>query len=141
MTVATRYVDHLYSLYHGRAAVTVGVDNESVSIHPFVFEDINNVPIGLIALSAEGFANPSDVDIYHISAFNPGKGHGTRIMNFLCESADEYGVRLSIQAEAQDNGNQTMTSPELVDWYRGYGFTGDGLTGDRLLYRMPVIAL
>ena len=145
MTIATRYVDHLYSLYHGRAAVTVGVNNESVSIHPFVFEDINNVPIGLIALSAEGFAHPSDVDIYHISTFNSGKGHGSQIMDFLCDSADEYGVRLCIQAEAQQNGNQTMTSPELVDWYHGYGFNGDSSTGNdltahRLLYRMPVIS-
>jgi len=130
--------------------VTVGVNNESVSIHPFVFEDMNKVPIGLIALSAEGFANPSDVDIYHISAFNSGKGHGSQIMAFLCDSADEYGVRLYIHAEAQQNGNHTMTSPELVDWYHGYGFTvdsstgdnlaGDSLSGDRQLYRMPVIA-
>ena len=150
MTIATRYVDHLYSLYHGRAAVTVGVNNESASIHPLVFEDMNKVPIGLIALSADGFANPSDVDIYHICAFNPGKGHGSQIMNFLCDSADEYGVRLCILAEAQHNGNQTMSSPELVDWYHGYGFYQDGSTGDssaadtvttdRQLYRMPVIS-
>ena len=132
MTRATQYVNHLYSLYDGRAAMTVGVNNDSDSIHPFVFEDAYKVPIGLIALSADGISNPSDVDIYHISAFLPGMGQGSQIMKFLCDSADEYDVSLCIQAEVQHNGNQTMDTAELIDWYHRYGFTGD-----RLLRRVP----
>ena len=127
MTRATQYVDHLYSLYDGRAAVTVGINNDSDSIHPFVFENPCKVPIGLIALSADGVSNPADVDIYHISAFVPGKGHGSQIIKFLCDSADEYDVSLCIQAEVQHNGNQTMNTAELIDWYHRYGFTGDKL--------------
>ena len=134
MTRATQYVDHLYSLYDGRAAMTVGINNDSDSIHPFVFEDACKVPIGLIALSADGVSNPADVDIYHISAFVSGKGHGSQIIKFLCDSADEYDVRLCIQAEVQHNGNQTMNTAELIDWYHRYGFTGD-----RLLRRVPVV--
>ena len=133
MTRATQYVNHIYSLYDGRAAVTVGVNNDSDSIHPFVFEDAGKVPIGLIALSADGVSNPADVDIYHISAFMPGKGQGSQIIKFLCDSADDYGVRLCIQAEVQHNGKQTMTTPELIDWYHKFGFTGNSL-----LQRMPV---
>ena len=136
MTRATHYVNHMYSLYDGRAAVTVGVNSDSDSIHPFVFEDACKVPIGLIALSADGVSNPADVDIYHISAFMPGKGQGSQIIKFLCNSADEYGVRLCIQAEVQHNGNQTMTTPELIDWYLKFGFTGS-----RLLHREPVAKL
>jgi hypothetical protein len=133
MTRATQYVNHIYSLYDGRAAVTVGINNDSDFIHPFVFEDALKVPIGLIALSADGVLNPADVDIYHISAFMPGKGQGSQIIKFLCDLADEYCVRLFIQAEVQHNGNQTMTTPELVDWYHKFGFTGN-----RLLQREPV---
>jgi len=133
MTRATQYVNHLYSLYDGRAAVTVGINNDSDSIHPFVFEDACKVPIGLIALSADGVSNPADVDIYHISAFLPGKGQGSQIIKFLCDSADEYDVSLCIQAEVQHNGNQTMNTAELIDWYQRHGFTGD-----RLLRRLPV---
>lgn len=136
MTRATQYVNHMYSLFDGRAAVTVGVNNESDSIHPFVFEDACKVPIGLIALSADGVSNPTDVDIYHISAFVPGKGQGSQIIKFLCDSADEYGVHLSIQAEAQHNGNETMKTPELIDWYHKFGFTGN-----KLLHRVPVAKL
>ncbi len=132
MTRAAEYVSDIYSLYEGRAAVTVGVSSESICIHPFVFENTSKVPIGLIALSADSIANPEDVDIYHISAFIPGKGQGSEIMNFLCATADEYGVRLNIQAEVQLNGNQTMTTLELVDWYHKFGFTGN-----RIMHREP----
>lgn len=133
MTRAKQYVNHMYALYDGRAAVTVGVNNDSDCIHPFVFEDACKVPIGLIALSADGVSDSADVDIYHISAFIPGKGQGSQIIKFLCDSADEYGVRLCIQAEAQHNGNQTMTTAELIDWYHKFGFTGS-----RLLQREPI---
>ena len=124
MTRAAEYVNHMYSLYEGRAAVTVGVNSELNSVHPFVFENQSKVPIGLIAMSADGISNPINVDIYHVSAFITGKGQGSEIMNFLCSAADEYGVRLCMQAEVQFNGNQTMTTPELIDWYHKFGFTG-----------------
>lgn len=127
MTRAAEYVNHMYSLYHGRAAVTVGVNSESNSVHPFVFENIHHVPIGLIALSADSRSNPGDVDIYHISAFIPGKGQGSEILNFLCRMADQYSVRLCIQVEVQFNGNQTMTTAELTDWYHKFGFTGNSV--------------
>lgn len=124
MTRAAEYVNHMYSLYEGRAAVTVGVNSELNSVHPFVFENQSKVPIGLIAMSADGISNPINVDIYHVSSFITGKGQGSEIMNFLCSAADEYGVRLCMQAEVQFNGNQTMTTPELIDWYHKFGFTG-----------------
>ena len=124
MTRAAEYVNHMYSQYQGRAAITVGINSESASIHPFVFENARKVPIGLSALSADDISNPANVDIYHISSFTPGKGQGTEIMNCLCRQADDYGVRLFIQAEAQFNGNKTMTTPELIDWYQKFGFTG-----------------
>jgi hypothetical protein len=133
MTKAAEYVNHMYSLYEGRAAVTVGVNNEFKSVHPFVFENMKKVPIGLIALSADDILNPTDVDIYHISSFIPGNGQGTEIMSFLCKEADDYGIRLCIQAEVQFNGNQTMTNPQLIDWYHTYGFIGS-----RIMHREPI---
>ncbi len=132
MTRAADYVNHMYSLYEGRAAVTVGVNSESDSVHPFVFENQSKVPIGLIAMSADGISNPLDVDIYHVSVFMPGKGRGSEIMKFLCSAADAYGVRLCMQAEVQFSGNQTMTKPELIDWYHKFGFTGNNI-----LHRRP----
>ena len=113
--------------------MTVGVNSESDIVHPFVFENKGKIPIGLIAMSADGISNPVDVDIYHISAFNPGKGQGSEIMQFLCRVADEYGVRLCIQVEVQYNGKLTMTSAELISWYHKFGFTGNSI-----MYREPV---
>jgi len=127
MTKATKYVDHMYSLYEGRAAVTVGVNNESKTIHPFVYENKNRIPIGLIAMCASDIITPTEVDLYHISAFTPGKGQGSEIMNFLSKTADEYGVRLSIESSAQCNGNKIMNDAALANWYRKYGFKGNSL--------------
>jgi hypothetical protein len=75
----TEYVDHMYSLYEGRAAVTVGVNNESKTVHPFVYENKNHVPIGLIAMCASDIVTQAEVDLCHISAFIPGKGQGSEI--------------------------------------------------------------
>ena len=125
MTRADKYVNHMYSRYAGRAAVTVGVNSDSETIHPFVYENVRHRPIGLIAMSATGLSDPAEVDIYHISSFNPGKGQGTEIMRFLCEAADNFNVRLCIQAQAQPSGNQTLAGDGLVSWYRKYGFKGD----------------
>jgi len=125
MTRATEYVNHMYSLYEGRAAVTVGINNEFNSVHPFVYENDNKVPIGLIALSAASISEPTEVDVYHISVFIPGKGQGTEIMSSLCNIADEFKVRLCVDARVQHNGNQTLTNVDLVNWYYKFGFTGD----------------
>jgi hypothetical protein len=122
----------MYSLYEGRAAVTVGVNNEFDCIHPLVFENADRVPIGLIALSAASSTEPTDVDVYHISVFIPGKGQGTEIMSFLCRVAVEFQVRLCIHAEVQFNGNQVLTNVDLVNWYHKFGFTGD-----RMMCREP----
>ena len=124
MTIATDYVNHMYSLYNGRAAVTVGINSNSESIHPFVYENDGKVPIGLIAMSANDVALPTEVDLYHISAFLPDHGQGSEIMNFLCSAADQFGVRLNIDVNAQDSGRNTMTNLELGNWYRKFGFVG-----------------
>ena len=134
MSKATEYVDHMYSLYEGRAAITVGVNSESKTVHPFVYENASKLPTGLIAMCAGDIATPTEVDLYHISAFTTGRGQGSEILNFLCNTADIFGVRLCIEAEAQSNGNKTLTSAALRNWYRKYGFIGD-----RLMCREPII--
>ena len=132
MTKATEYVNHMYSRFDGRAAVTVGVNSVSESIHPFVYENNCHIPIGLIAMSVDNVSDSAAVDIYHISTFRPGNGQGSEILSFLCDVADEYDVRLCIQAEAQLNGKRTLTGADLVRWYRKYGFIGNGI-----MYREP----
>ena len=112
--------------------MTVGVNNEAETVHPFVYENHSNVPIGLIAMSAANISEPADVDVYHISAFVPGKGQGSEIMRFLCKAADEFGVRLCLQAEVQFSGTQSMARVDLICWYHKYGFTGNDI-----MYREP----
>jgi hypothetical protein len=132
MTKAAAYVDHMYSQFEGRVAVTVGVNNSSESIHPFVFENKSQIPTGLIAMSVENDSDSAAVDVYHISAFKPGNGQGSEIMDFLCNAADEFEVRLCIQVKAQLSGRRTLAGADLSDWYRKYGFNGTGT-----MYREP----
>jgi len=94
----------MYSRFEGRAAVTVGVNSGSETICPFVYENNSQIPIGLIAMSVDDIADSTEVDVYHISAFNPDNGQGSEIMNYLCNAADEFAVRLCIQVEAQFSG-------------------------------------
>ena len=132
MTKAAAYVHHMYSQFEGRAAVTVGVNSDSESVHPFVYENNSQIPIGLIAMSIDHVSDLAAVDVYHISAFKPGNGQGSEIMNFLCNAADEFEVRLSIHAEAQFSGRRTMAGADLINWYRKFGFNGNGT-----MYREP----
>jgi len=132
MTKATAYVDHMYSQFEGRAAVTVGVNSGSETICPFVYENNKQIPIGLIAMSVDNISDLAEVDVYHISAFKPGNGQGSEIMKFLCTTADEFDVRLCIQAEAQFSGRRTLAGVDLIGWYRKFGFSGNGT-----MYRQP----
>jgi hypothetical protein len=77
-------------------------------------------------MSVDNVSDTAAVDIYHISAFKPGNGQGSEIMNFLCNAADEYDIRLCIQAEAQPSGRRTLAGADLVCWYRKFGFNGNG---------------
>jgi len=133
MTKATEYVSHMYTQFEGRAAVTVGVNSGSEIIHPFVYENTSQIPIGLIAMSVDDFTDSTNVDIYHISAFKPGNGQGSEILKYLCNVADEFEVRLCIQAEVQSSGRRTLTGTDLISWYRKYGFNGTGT-----VYREPI---
>ena len=132
MTKATEYVKHMYSQFEGRAAVTVGVNIDSETIYPFVHENKSQMPIGLIAMSVDNISNMAEVDVYHISAFKPGNGQGSEIMNYLCNTADEFEIRLCIQATALSTGRSTLAGADLIKWYRKFGFIGNGT-----MYRDP----
>ena len=84
-------------------------------------------------MSVDKISDSAAVDVNHISAFKPGNGQGSEIMKFLCNSADEFKVRLCIQAEAQFNGRQTLAGADLISGYRKFGFNGNGT-----MYREPV---
>ena len=132
MTKAAEYVSHMYSQFEGRAAVTVGVNIDAETIYPFVYENKSQMPIGLIAMSVDNISNSAEVDVYHISAFKPGNGQGSEIMNYLCNTADEFEIRLCIQATALSTGRRTLAEADLIKWYRKFGFIGNGT-----MYRDP----
>lgn len=123
MTRAEKFVEVLYSSFEGRvpfAAGYVGFDK----IYPFVYESRHGFPIGLVAAAATKVADA--VQLYHISSFKPGKGHGKEIMGYLCGLADEHGVKIYLHAEVQFSDKETPIGEDLVNWYRRFGFVGNG---------------
>lgn len=58
-----------------------------------------------------------------IRALNPRNGAGTRALKFLCDLADKHGVTLQGTAKAYDKDR--MSTRQLLDWYRKFGFVED----------------
>ena len=108
MTKASEYVKHMYSLFEGRAPLMVGMNKSFNKVYPFVYENNKSIPLGLVGIAANNESDPTEVQLYHISAFKIKKGHGSEIMKFICKNADEFGVSLYAQAEVQFSDKESL---------------------------------
>jgi hypothetical protein len=125
MTTAENYIHFFYEKYIGRVAIGVGYAEDLSQIFPFVFQNNNKESIGIVALGAV-----QDIDdavyLYHIGAFEPRRGNGSRIMKELCKQADIFEIALKTSAFVLSDGkNPEMTSEKLIGWYEKYGFKED----------------
>jgi GNAT superfamily N-acetyltransferase len=59
-----------------------------------------------------------------------GKGHGNRGLQTLCDWADKYNVTIKLWANQFDDG--PLSTPNLVRWYRSFGFKGTQKSMTRL---------
>lgn len=125
MNQAEKFVDTLYSTFEGRAPVRLGTRTDMSAVYPFVFEDENGIPLGLVSCTADNKENEKEVHLYHISSFKINRGHGTKIMNYLCNLADNFGVSIYLQAEVQFSGRDTPMNEDLEKWYKKFGFQGN----------------
>lgn len=130
-----RYVECFYAKYRGRVAIGVGYAQDMVEIFPFVLEDEGGNALGIIAMATLSNDQINSVHIFHLSAFMPNCGNGTKILEILCIKADRLNVTLSLSPIPSPNGKaRQMNSVQLTRWYRKFGFTGDSL-----LCRIPKI--
>lgn len=124
---AQQYVEFLYRCYPGRVPVVVGGTHGFGMVYPFVFEDSDGRAIGCVGCAWNKGADSDLVQIYHVNAFRPGRGDGTKILRGLCEQADRYGVRLTLMPQARWVGDEyPLEDDELRKWYRQFGFKGAG---------------
>lgn len=132
MTKAEEFVAELYSTFEGRVPFTSGyAKGFARSIYPVVFENAEGKPIGLVAAAANNDEDTSEVQLFHVSAFKPGLGHGKEIMFFICKLADRHGVKLYLQAEIQFTDKKTPIGEDLINWYRQFGFEGGSFMNRR----------
>lgn len=128
MGPAEEFVKYLYSTHEGRAPFRVGFTSGFEGpVYPFLYENSKGKALGLVGVTATNEADDSEVQLYHISSFRPGKGYGTEIMNYLCSEADRFGVKIYLQAEVQFSDKETPIGSNLVAWYRKFGFIGNGI--------------
>lgn len=124
---AHTFVRSFYNRFDGRVALSVGYGPGLVEIFPFVFEDLCGTPIGIIALAVMVQEDREVVHLYHLGAFTPGGGHGTKMLKELCREANRFLVPISLSPVSCPNGKTPLPDDEALDaWYRRFGFTGDG---------------
>ena len=119
------YVNYFYKKYEGRVAIGVGYDQNLSEIFPFVFEDYDGNPIGIVALGVYTDVKINYVHIYHIGSFKSSRGSGRQILEELCFQADKYKIVLSLSPIFVPNGkDEPMSTEQLVSWYGRFGFRG-----------------
>lgn len=52
---------------------------------------------------------------------DPGKGHAKAVMQQIVDYADERGLELTLSAR-QFNNERGLKNPELIEFYRKFGF-------------------
>jgi GNAT superfamily N-acetyltransferase len=126
VTRAESFIAELYSSFEGRVPFAAGYTTGFLKkVYPLVYEDSDGTAIGLIAAAANSEEDTSEVQLFHVSAFRPGNGHGKKIMEYLCKLADKHSVKIYLQAEIQFTERETPIGESLVNWYKKFGFVGN----------------
>jgi hypothetical protein len=82
--------------------------------------------------------NPNNgIYLSDIQALEAGAGHGAKALAALCGLADQFGVTLDLVAKGY--GPKHLTNPQLIAWYKRYGFSVDwkGQEGSAGMTRKP----
>jgi hypothetical protein len=126
MNKGDAYVGYFNERYDGRVAISVGYSDKMAEIYPIVFQNSAGESIGIVALDVLEETKDT-VHIYHLGAFIAKMGHGSTMLDELCEKADRCGISLSVSAISMPNGrDRQMGVRRLAQWYGKFGFEGDG---------------
>ncbi len=128
MNPAETFCAQLYAVHSGRVPLSVGMQKPFRKVYPLVFQSHEGVPLGLVGCAWNEGMDPDLVQLYHVSAFQPGSGAGSKIMGDLCALADDLQVRITTQPELIGAGVPGWELPHdreeaLRRWYARFGFT------------------
>jgi ribosomal protein S18 acetylase RimI-like enzyme len=122
---AEKYVSYLYDTFPGRVPIGVGLSRSKV--YPLVFTDGKGYARGIIGIAEDGDETDM-VRLHHISAFETGQGHGSTMLQYLCDLADERSVRILVHPDVlSGHENNAMTATQLRKWYEAHGFEPRGV--------------
>jgi GNAT superfamily N-acetyltransferase len=67
----------------------------------------------------------TSVTIFRIWTLQPGQGHGSRMLEQLCDLADRHGVEICLKVLPFGRKPYPKSREQLVEWYQQYGFAGN----------------
>ena len=125
LNAGLQFVKHLYSRFPGRIPVPVGGGMKGV-VYPLVMYD-GPEALGCIGCAWHDGLRDNEVQVYHFSAFLPGRGHGTRMMEQVCKLADQFGVALTLMPQPRwTESDEPLDEVALRQWYKKFDFAGLG---------------
>jgi len=65
------------------------------------------------------------------------KGYASRLLKRLVDLADKMNVRLTLHPQPTDNQGQGLSTDDLIDWYKRYGFEYPDENSDYEMIRYP----
>lgn len=77
--------------------------------------------------------------ISNVYSQDPGKGEATKLMERICEWADDRGIELKLLVNAYGRPEGRLSNDQLEAWYSKFGFVRD--VGSKRPYTMTRIAL
>ena len=85
----------------------------------FEFDKSIEVELGT-AVCTLVFNNNGWITVYNLRNFKMGNGHGSAILNLICEIADRFNLNLELTCCASCDSN--LKQKELLDFYKRRGF-------------------
>lgn len=126
LVAGIKFVERLYCNFPGRIPVAVGGGMKGV-VYPLVMYE-GTEALGCVGCAWHEGLRDNEVQVYHLSAFLPGQGYGTRMMKHLCTLADQFGVALTLMPQPRwiNHEDEPLDEIELRHWYKRFDFAGSG---------------
>jgi len=95
--------------------------------------------IGSLVLRQHEFheaISDSAVEVFSIFSFIHNKGHGTKLMQTVCDIADKHNIKLLVMPCPTIPGGKNKE--ELIIWNKTFGYVTCGAGYEKYMVRLPI---
>ncbi len=98
---------------------------------------INGKPIGCVDLRKLPGTIDGYVELAYIYMYNEKKGHGSIVLNKICELADLHGLEVELDAVPIKKLRAPIPKSKLHNFYIKFGFKKSDVQGSNMMTRYP----